>query len=53
MKCPACKKRLVLVNPVQTGEYICPDEDCPGNDEIGVYQEYYGTSQEEIDRSKY
>ena len=51
MKCPACKKRLRLINPVQRGEYVCDNEQCPANKEDrGCYAEFYGVSQEEIDK---
>lgn len=48
MKCPVCKKRLILVNYAQPGEYICSNEDCSGNNDVGIYQEYYGTTQDAI-----
>ena len=54
MKCPACKKRLSRINSQQTGEYICPNDECPANKELwdmygsAGHFEFYGTQQEEI-----
>jgi len=53
MKCPACKKRLLLINPSQGKEYICPNEKCPANIQVrkrsgcaNGYAEFYGTQEE-------
>ena len=46
MKCPACKKRLKLINPAQPGEFICDNEKCPANTEHFIYYEFYGTQDE-------
>ena len=54
MKCPACKKGLKLINPLQGQEYICVNNACPANKEVrdrgfvGCV-EFYG-SQEEINK---
>ena len=52
MKCPACKKRLKLISPAQTGEYICDNEECPERDGFGAYPEFYGMTQSEIDANE-
>ena len=52
MKCPVCKKRLKLINPAQTGEYICDNDTCPERGGYGAYPEFYGRTQREIDANK-
>ena len=51
MKCPACKKRLRIINPAQTGEYICDNDKCPERDDISIFPEFYGMTQEEINNN--
>ena len=52
MKCPICRKRLLLINRLQPGEYICSNENCPENiNNPSIYAEFYGTTQEEINNN--
>ena len=51
MKCPACKNKLYLINPPQSGEYVCANEDCQANIDVGdnsISWEFYGCTQKEI-----
>lgn len=49
MKCPACRKRLKLINPSQSGEYICDNEKCPERTHPMSCPEFYGKTQKEVD----
>ncbi len=52
LTCPVCQKLLKLINPIQTGEYVCDNDDCQLNTGTNamIYNEFYGTTQAEINK---
>ena len=50
MRCPYCNKRIYRI---QRGEYFCDNDDCPlvkRNRKLVARPEFYGQSQEEVNR---
>ena len=53
MKCPDCGKKLSRIEYTKN-EYICINDDCLANKELrsSIHIEYYGDTQEEINKQK-
>lgn len=49
MNCPACGKRLRKIL-YMTGEYMCPNDNCPAKVSFAIYPEWYGNTQKEINK---